>query len=101
MINFSAKVNPNDYKAQLKSTSCVYMHIKGEKSREKRMYMLTQHLNICYEKNKHIKALIDFLNKPYSQPEKPDYLREAKFNNYRPFQMLIEVADTSLFAVQK
>lgn len=33
--------------------------------------------------------LIDFLNKPYSEPEKPSYLKEAKFNNYRPFQMLI------------
>jgi hypothetical protein len=65
------------------------------------MYMLTQHLDIYYEKNMHIMTLINFLNKPYSEPEKPPYLRQARFNNYRPFQMLIEVADTSIFAIHK
>lgn len=30
------------------------------------MYMLAQHLNIYYEKNMHIMALINFLNKPYA-----------------------------------
>lgn len=71
------------------SEDCIYMHIIGEKSREKRIYMLVQDLNICYEKNQHIMALINFMGKPYAEPEKPDYVKDARFNNYRPFQMLV------------
>lgn len=63
--------------------------------------MLVQHLNIYYEKNQHIMALTNFLGKPYAEPERPSYLREAKFNNYRPFQQLYEVANTSIFVIQK
>ena len=51
--------------------------------------MLVKDLDINYEKNQHIMALVNFMQKPYSNPEKPEYVREAKFNNHRPFQMLI------------
>ena len=45
--------------------------------------------------------LIEFLNKPYAEPEKPIYLRQAKFNNYRPFQMVTELANSSVFLRQQ
>lgn len=65
------------------------------------MQMLVRHLDIFYEKNQHIMSLINFLNKPYSEPEKPHYLKEAKFNNFRPFQMMIELYNSSVFVKQK
>lgn len=45
--------------------------------------------------------LINFLNKPYSETEKPEYVKQAKFNNYKPFQMLVELTDTSFQAIHK
>ena len=63
--------------------------------------MLVQHLDIYYERNQHLLTLVDFLGRPYQQPERPHYLRDAQFNNYRPFQTLYEVANTSFFAIQK
>lgn len=33
IIKFSSKVNPADYKSELKRPYSIYMHIKGEKSR--------------------------------------------------------------------
>jgi hypothetical protein len=101
IINFSSKVNPDDYHSEQKQPYSVYLHIKGERSREKRMYMLVQHLDIYYDKNQHIVTLSNFLGRPYALPERPSYLKEAKFNNYRPFQTLYEVANTSIFCIQK
>lgn len=51
--------------------------------------MLMHNMQIIYEKNKNLLACIDFFNKPYSQPENLEYLYDARFNNFRPFQMLI------------
>lgn len=89
-------MEPKNYHKLEQCDNSLYLHMIMEKSKETRIYMLVQDLNIIFEKNQHIMVLINFMNKPYLQPEKPPYVRDAQFNNYRPFQTLIEMTNTSV-----
>ena len=101
IINFQKKVDPSSEHLKDTEDQTIYMHIISEKNKEKRIYMLVKALQIRYEKNQHIMALVNFLQGPYQKPEKPHYVREAKFNNQRPFQMLIELTNSSISIFHK
>ena len=58
--------------------------------------MQAKNLAITIEKENSLMDAINFLNKPYSNPEIPSYVRIPKFNNFKPFKMVIEVNDSYL-----
>jgi hypothetical protein len=41
-------------------------------------------------------TLSNFLGKPYMDPPKPHYVRDANFNNFRPFETLVEMVNSSV-----
>jgi hypothetical protein len=56
--------------------------------------MLVKDKSIILEKNKTLNSMISFFYKPYQFPEIPFYFRFPKFNNFRPFKMLIKLTNS-------
>jgi hypothetical protein len=53
------------------------------------MSLVMQFMEILIEKNKTLLKLIQFLSKPYSTPDITNDVRKYKFNNVKPFKMVI------------
>jgi hypothetical protein len=96
VINFNKKINLTHYHKQRYHEHSIYLHMVMERNKEKKVYILSQNLNIFYEKNQQILKLSNFFTKPYNNLDRPEYFKDAHFNNYRPFQTLVELNNSSV-----
>lgn len=57
------------------------------------MYLQAKKIEVLLENSKGLIGLSTFFGRPYSISDVPDHVRKYKFNNAKPFKMLIEVDD--------
>lgn len=67
----------------------VYLNFSIKPNGEKLMYMQVKKVQVLLENTKGLIGMSSFFAKPFSISDIPEHVRQYKFNNCKPFKMLI------------
>ena len=89
ILDFQHEINWDIVEMKKKEPNMVYLNFVIRPNGEKQMYMQAKKMQILLENSKGIIGLSKFFGRPYSITDVPEHIRRYKFNNNKPFKMLI------------
>lgn len=89
VLDFEHDINWPYVEVKKKEPDMIYLNFVIRPNGEKQMYMQAKKIEVLLENSKSLIGLAQFFGRPYSISDVPENVRRYKFNNAKPFKMLI------------